>query len=325
MDLLAVAASLSVLVTVLVLAFAFYSSAAAGAQVRGRLEGVLAGNLSSGVESPTVAALRQTPSMTGIVRFLFSGAWLERIEADLRKADSNLQPLDYLTIRIFLGGLGFAAAVLFVPGVLLGIVVGIAAAAAGIMAPHIWMKNRQAGRMKKLEAQLPETLTMISNSLKAGFGLLQSLNQAAQQTEDPLSSELQITIHEMNIGSSVEEAMLGLSERTGSYDLDMVVTAILIQRSVGGNLSEVLETVAETMRERARIRGEINTLTSQQRLTGIVIGLLPLGVGGMFLVISPDYIGMMFTEGIGLAMLGVAVVLEVIGIYVIRRILDIEV
>lgn len=325
MDLLALLAACSVLATVLVGALAFYASAATSAQVRGRLEGVLAGNLTSGVESPTVAPLRRSRSVGGIIRPFFSGEWLARIEADLRRADSNLQPLDYLTIRIFLAGLGFAAAILFVPGIAQGVLVGLAAGAAGMMAPHIWLKQRQANRLRKLEAQLPETLTMVSNSLKAGFGLLQSLNQAAQQIEEPLAPELAVAIHEMNIGSSLEEALLGLSERTGSYDLDMVVTAILIQRSVGGNLSEVLETVAETMRERARIRGEINTLTAQQKLTGIVIGLLPIGVGGMFLLISPDYIGVLFTNGIGLMMLGVAAVLEAIGVFIIRRILDIEV
>jgi tight adherence protein B len=94
---------------------------------------------------------------------------------------------------------------------------------------------------------------------------------------------------------------------------------------VGGNLSEVLETVADTMRERARIRGEINTLTAQQKLTGLVIGLLPLGVGVMFTIVSPDYINVLFTDPLGRVLLGTAIVLEVVGIYIIRRILDIEV
>jgi tight adherence protein B len=111
--------------------------------------------------------------------------------------------------------------------------------------------------------------------------------------EHPIGTELNQTIHEMHIGSSAEEALLDLSERCGSYDLDLVVTAILVQRSVGGNLAEILETVAETMRERVRIRGEISTLTAQQSMTGIIIGLLPLVVGGFFMIVSPEYIGLL--------------------------------
>lgn len=323
MDLLALGAAVGVLLTVLIVALAFYSSAAVGAQVRGRLEGVLAAPM-SGVEHATVTPLRRSPSVAGFFRFFLSGAWLERIEGDLRQADSKLQPVDFITIRIFLAGAGFAAGFLLLAGPL-GILAGIVAAVVGFLAPRYWLNQRHSNRQKALEAQLPEALNLISSSLKAGFGLLQALNQAAQQMDDPISIELRTAIHEMNVGSSVEEAMLGLSERGASYDLDLVVTAILIQRSVGGNLSEILETVANTMRERVRIRGEINTLTAQQRLTGVVIALLPVGVGGMFMIVSPDYITVLFTETAGRVALGVGVVLEVIGIIVIRRILAIEV
>ena len=104
-----------------------------------------------------------------------------------------------------------------------------------------------------------------------------------------------------------------------------MVTAILVQRSVGGNLSEILDTVAATMRERVRIRAEVKTLTAQQSMTGIVLGLMPVGVGALFMVVSPDYIMVLFTEPIGKVMLGIALVMEVIGIMIIRRILDIEV
>ncbi len=129
----------------------------------------------------------------------------------------------------------------------------------------------------------------------------------------------------MNIGSSAEEALVALSERSGSYDLDIVVTAILVQRTVGGNLGEILDNVADTMRERIRIRGEIKTLTAQQKLTGLVIGFIPIGVGVLFQIMSPGYIEPLFTTFVGRMMIGVAVVLEVIGVMVIQRILDIEV
>jgi tight adherence protein B len=323
MDIIALGAALSVFGFVLFLALAIYSGREVTTQVRGRLEGVLSG-ASSVVEGPTVAPLRQTRSVAGIVKFLVSGEWLEELDYELRQAESKLHPTDFIALRIALTGLGFAAPYILLGGVM-GTVAGLAGAVAGFWLPRLWINNRIESRNKKMEEQLPETLTLISNSLKSGFGLLQALSLAAEQLEPPISTELEQTIYEMNVGSSADEALLNLSSRTRSYDLDLVVTAILVQRAVGGNLSEILETVAATMRERVRIRGEIQTLTAQQRMTGMVIGLLPVGVGALFLLISPDYISLLFTETIGRVMLAIAVIMELIGLLVIRRILSIEV
>lgn len=322
-DPLALGAALSILAAVLIFALSFDPRAAANSMIRGRLEGVLSG--ASVVEGSTaVDPLRQTRPGLGVYQALISGAWLRRIRRDLRLADSNLEPLDFLAISVALAGLFLAIPYLFIGG-MLGLLGGVIAGAGGFIAPRMWLGRRRKERDKKLEAQLPDALTIMANSLKAGFGLLQSLSTAAEQTEHPLSTELAQTVHETNVGSSVEEAFLNLSERGANYDLDLVVTAILVQRSAGGNLSEILDTVTETMRERVRIRGEINTLTAQQRLTGIVIALLPVGVGGMFLLVSPDYMTALFTESIGQVMLGMAVVLQIVGVLVIGRILDIEV
>ena len=188
-----------------------------------------------------------------------------------------------------------------------GLVGGLVLAVVGYNLPKFYLNRRRNKRVAKLNAQLPEALTIISNALKAGFGLLQALNTASDQLAHPIATELGRTIHEMNIGSSAEEALLALSERSGSYDLDIVVTAILVQRSVGGNLGEILDTVAETMRERIRIRGEIQTLTSQQKLTGIIIGLLPIGIGVLFEIMSPGYINPLFTTTVGKVMIGLPV------------------
>jgi tight adherence protein B len=321
-DPLAIGAAFSILTAILVLSLAF-GAGTANSMIRGRLEGVLSGT--SALEDPTaIDPLRRNRSALGVYQNLVSGAWLGRMRRDLRLADSHMEPLDLVAISVALAGLFFAIPYLFVPGVL-GLLGGVGAGVAGFMAPRIWMSRRRKARDEKLAAQLPDALTMIANSLKAGFGLLQSLSTAAEQTEHPLSTELAQTVHETNVGSSVEEAFLSLSERGANYDLDLVVTAILVQRSAGGNLSEILETVTDTMRERVRIKGEINTLTAQQRLTGFVISLMPVGVGGMFMLVSPDYMTALFTETLGRMMLGAAVVMQTIGVLIIGRILDIEV
>jgi len=323
MDLLAAVAAFSVMATVVMAMFAFWGASVAGnANMRGRLEGLLSGT--SVVDVSTPGALRQLPSGKSIIRNLIGENLRDSLAVQLERADMTIQPSEYVIIRIALLLLGFAAPFALVGG-LTGLIAGIVVGVVGYNLPKFYLKRRRNKRVAKLNAQLPEALTIISNSLKAGFGLLQALNSASEQLEHPIATELGRAIHEMNIGSSAEESLLALSERSSSYDLDIVVTAILVQRSVGGNLGEILDTVAETMRERIRIRGEINTLTSQQKLTGVVIGLLPLGIGVLFQIMSPGYINPLFTTTIGKVMIATACVLEVIGVLVIQRILDIEV
>jgi tight adherence protein B len=254
----------------------------------------------------------------------------EKLAIQLERADLNIRPSEYVVGRLFMLIMGF-----LLPWLLLtqgtfamdptAIIVALVSAVVGYNLPKIYLTRRRKSRIDKLNSQLPEALMIISNALKAGFGLLQALNNASDQLEHPISTELSRTIHEMNIGSSAEEALVGLSERSGSYDLDIVVTAILVQRTVGGNLGEILDTVGDTMRERIRIKGEIQTLTAQQKLTGIVIGLLPIAVGALFTVLSPGYINPLFSTVIGKVMIGIAVVLEVVGVMIIQRVLNIEV
>ena len=325
MDPLALVAALSVLATVVVATAAFYGSTMSqSTAMRGRLQGIMSGT--SVVQAPTVpGALRIDDTGPGFIGKLASGQLGEQLALQLERADLGLRPGEYVALRFVVAAAGFFGPVLYWQGTLTSFIIGAVAGVVGYNLPKFYLNRRRKSRVDKLNAQLPETLTMISNSLKAGFGLLQSLNLAAEQLEQPISSELARTIHEMNIGSSAEEALLGLSERSGSYDLDIVVTAILVQRSVGGNLGEILDTVAGTMRERIRIRGEIQTLTAQQKLTGIIIGLLPLGVAVLFQFLSPGYMSPLFTTLVGKMMIAVACVMEVVGILIIQRVLTIEV
>ncbi len=322
MDTLALGAALSLAATVFVVGLAVAVGSGSSVQIRTRLEGVLSGQ--GPAEVSAVDPLRKLHLTAGVLEFIVSGKWLVRISERLRKADSDLKPVDFLALSVALAGLGFAIPYLFLGGIM-GILVAVAAAVAGYQVPQIWINRRAEARAKKLEEQLPETLTLLANSLKAGFGLLQSLSLAIEQLQHPIATELAQTVHETNVGSSIDEAFLDLGERCESYDLDLVVTAILVQRASGGDLAEILATVAETMRERIRIRGEITTLTAQQKMTGIVIGLLPVGVGGLLFLVSPDYMTPLWTESVGKMALGFAVVLESVGIMVIQRILDIDI
>jgi tight adherence protein B len=320
-DYLAAVAALSVMATVVVTLFAFYGNTVASSNVRGRLEGLMSG---TSVVEAGPQALRASLTAKSLFSGLAPGVMGEKLAQELEKADMTLRPGEYIVMRFALAAM-FALVPLFLVHGLFAFAIAGAGALIGYNLPKFYRNHRRSARIAKLNAQLPETLTMMSNSLKAGFGLLQAMSAASEQMSHPMSTELGRTIHEMNIGSSAEVALLALSERSDSYDLDIVVTAILVQRTVGGNLGEILDTVAETMRERIRIRGEIATLTAQQKLTGIVLGLIPVGVGLLFQVMSPGYIGPLFTTFMGKGMLVAAVIMETIGVMIIQRILDIEV
>ena len=195
----------------------------------------------------------------------------------------------------------------------------------GYFAVGFWVKRRIGSRTRKLEAQLVEMLQMLASGLRAGFGLIQALDSASEQLPNPLATEIRRTLRDTAMGASVEQALSALNQRVGSSDFDIVITATLIQRSVGGNLAEILDNVAHTMRERERIRGEIRTLTSQQRMTGYVIGGIPIGLGIIFMMISPEFTGKLFTDPLGRMMLGGAIGMEILGFAVIRKIVNIEV
>lgn len=239
----------------------------------------------------------------------------------LERAGLALTPKEYLVLRLGVGVLPALVLVIVLPIPLLALL----AIPLGYAAVGFWAKRRIASRRRKLESQLVEVLQMLSSGLRAGFGMLQAIEAAAEQIPAPLSIELRRMIRDTAVGASLEESLEALNRRVGSPDFDIVVTAIMIQRQSGGNLAEILDNVAHTMRERERIQGEIRTITAQQRLTGYVIAGIPIGLGALFMLISPDYMTQLFTEPIGRLMVGAALTLEGAGFLVIRKIVNIEV
>jgi tight adherence protein B len=258
-------------------------------------------------------------------------AWVERLLSDLdfaqglelllRRADWKMRVAEILATCGMVGGVLFFIGTVLLNQILIGLVMGVL----GAFIPIFFLRRAARRRIAKIEKQLVELLMMMSNSLKAGFGLMQAVDQASKQMESPIADELRQLTQDTQIGSSVEEAVTNFGHRIGTYDLEIVVTAILVQRNVGGNLSEIFDNVAHTIRERERIRGEIATLTAQQKLTGYIIGGLPIGLAGLFWVINQDYMSLLISEPLGRAMIGVGVFLELVGMFVIRKIINIDV
>ena len=205
------------------------------------------------------------------------------------------------------------------------LIFGLIGAVLGFFFPFILVSMKTGKRRKTFNSQLGDALILIANSLRTGYSFMQASDMVAQEMRPPISSEFARAVKEMSLGVTIEEALANLGKRISSEDLDLVLTAVLIQRQVGGNLSEVLDNIARTIRERVRIRGEIRTLTAQGRISGVIVSLLPIVLGLIIYLLNPEYVKLLFVHPFGKILLGVAGLGQVIGILVIRRIVDIEV
>ncbi len=272
-------------------------------------------------------ALRPKQSYSGIplLSSLLAGMGSSEATAlQLERAGVPLRVGEYYMIRLV------AAVVLFLVPLVFGIslfnlFIALVLGAIGFLAPVQWLNNKRNKRTERINAQLVDMLGMVSNSIKSGYGLMQSLEFAGSQLPAPLGLELRRMLREATLGMTSEAALGAMGKRIDSSDLDLVLTAINIQRAVGGNLAEILDNVNYTMRERERIRGDIATLTAQQKLTGIVVGGLPVFMFIVFMVINPAYMSVFFEDSIGHLILLVATGLEVMGYMAMRRIMAIEV
>jgi tight adherence protein B len=248
----------------------------------------------------------------------------EALALQLERAGVPLRVGEFYMIR------GVAAVGLFLAPLVFGfslfnLFIALVLGMVGYMVPSKWLTHKRDKRTERINAQLVDMLGMVSNSIKSGYGLMQSLDFAGGQLPAPLGLELRRMLREATLGMTSEAALAAMGERINSKDFDLVLTAINIQRAVGGNLSEILDKVAYTMRERERIRGDIATLTSQQKLTGIVVGGLPIFMFAVFMVMSPDYMSVFLTEDIGRLILIVAAGLEFLGYLAMKRIMAIEI
>jgi tight adherence protein B len=202
----------------------------------------------------------------------------------------------------------------------------------GFMAPRFWLNRRKSGRIKAFNKQLPDTITLIANALRAGSSFLQAVELVVREGRPPVSTEFNRVIREVNLGLSFDVALENMVRRVRSDDLELMATAISIQHTVGGNLAEILDSIAFTIRERVRIKGEINTLTAQQRMSGYVVGFLPIGIAGFLFIAAPSFMAPLFLNPpgflglpLGVLILGLGGFSMFIGFMLIRKIVDIEV
>jgi tight adherence protein B len=189
----------------------------------------------------------------------------------------------------------------------------------------LYMNIHIARRRQDFSNQLGDVLSMISNAMRSGFSFMQAMDLIAKEMKPPVSIEFFKTIAEIRLGSSTETALLNMGKRAQSSDLDLVITAVLIQRQVGGNLAQILDTIGNTINDRIKMKREIKTLTAQGRLSSYVLGALPFLMAGFAMLVNPHYLQPIFDEPMGFMILGGGVIWQILGFLIIQKIVNIDV
>jgi tight adherence protein B len=242
------------------------------------------------------------------------------VAEQLNRADLKLRTSEYFMIQI-----GSAVLVALIVYLRLGTLFGFLALIVGYLIPGFYVKYRINKRLKSFNNQLGDTLTLLSNALKAGYSFAQAIDTVAKNAVPPIADEFARAVREMNLGGSPDEALQNITKRIASADFDLVATAYSIHRTVGGNLAEILDNIAYTIRERVRIKGEIATLTAQARASGTLITFLPIVLAAFMFFVTPSYFRPMFDNFIGWILIAIGIFMIFIGNLIIRRVIAIEV
>jgi tight adherence protein B len=314
------------------------ATSGSGSAVSTRLEryasgrdGAAAAAAGSGGLSEMISSSVALAQLNRVVERRDFGANLAR---EIARADLKIKVSEYLAI--------WAGAIVGLPLLFVVLSLGLpalrspiallVAALIGFMLPRFWLGRRKSGRLNAFNKQLPDTITLLANALRAGSSFLQAIELVVRESRPPVSTEFGRVIREVNLGLPFEQALENMVRRVRSDDLELMATAISIQHTVGGNLAEILDSIAYTIRERVRIKGEIKTLTAQQRLSGYVVGFLPIGLAGFLFVAAPNFMEPMFANPPAVLGLPAGVVILIFGGFMmfmgfmfIRKIVDIEV
>ena len=242
------------------------------------------------------------------------------IQTRLSAAGTGLKPHEFLGLQFLAAAaLGLIGSARF-GNVLLGVGLGFV----GYFLPRLWLRRLEKKRRLAIERQLADVINLLANALKAGHSTQQALATVAEAGREPMGSELQRVVREVQLGLELDVALRNVNERLKSKDFDMLVTAVIIHRRVGGNLADVLNKISHTVRERVMMHGEVRVITAQARASGYIITGLPFAVGGMLSVISPGFERPLFQSPLGWGMVTVGLIMVSIGYAIIRKISDIS-
>ncbi len=289
--------------------------------VSSRLEMFLNNSSYDYVSGDFVNAKTENPIIDRLNEAISNQSFSRQIARQLEQANLPLTIPEYILIRIAIP-LVMALIALLVWKSLLLIPITLLL---GFTLPILWVKTLKQRRKQAFADQIAELLTMLSSSLRGGFSLVQALKMVAKESPEPTRSELERVVQEVQLGVSLNDALDHLADRMESSDLELVITAIKINGRVGGNLTEILESISTTIRERGKLRREVRVITSMQRMSSYVVGLLPLGLALIIFTINPDYMMQLFEPGWTLLIPVFAFISALVGFVVIRKVADIKV
>jgi tight adherence protein B len=278
-------------------------------------------------QGPISDLIAQSQTLAQLNRAVEGRDFGANLARDIARADLRLKPSEFLAV--------WGASIVGVPLIMLLLSVVLPTLGnplflligglIGFLIPRLWLARRKSGRLNAFNKQLPDTITLIANALRAGSSFLQAIELVVRESRPPISTEFARVIREVNLGLPFEQAMENMVRRVRSDDLELMATAITIQHQVGGNLAEILDSIAYTI-------GEIATLTAQQRMSGYVVALLPIGLAGFLFIAAPSFMDPMFENPPGIFGLPAGVIvlffggfMMFIGFMLIRKIVDIEV
>ena len=248
-------------------------------------------------------------------------SWVASRAALLERAALPLKVSEYILVLVVTFA-GLAALVTLTSGIL---VFGLIFGGVGVVGVELWVRSRARRRLELFNKQLPIALQVMATSLRSGFGIMEAVQTVSREMDDPLAGEFGLIIDQARVGGSFEAGVSAMVSRVNSSDLRIVARALEIHRKVGGDLASILDSVAGTMREREELRGHITALTAQQRLGGMIVGLLPAWVVGFFMVVNPEFISPLWEDPLGRIFLAAGGLMELTAFVTMRRIMTIEV
>lgn len=257
---------------------------------------------------------------SGLMRKLSELGFVASLADELLAADIMLKAEEYLTIWFLAATIPALLVLLLFQNIMLTVLFAVL----GSLLPLLYIRSMKTKKRQQFDYQLGDALLMMSNCLTSGLSFPQAMESIAREMPDPIASEFGRVTNEIRFGKTLEQALNDMIERIKSQDLMIAMNAVLIQHQVGGNLAEILATIAETVKDRIQIKKDIRVMTSQGRISGMVIGALPVFLFVALLIINPSYMTMFFTEDLGRILLVVGLLMELIGFLLIKKVIDIK-
>jgi len=244
-----------------------------------------------------------------------------RLADTVMQADLPLTASEYVLIVAAAAIAGFLFGTFVLGEVLFGIILAVV----GLVVPGIYVRSRRSKRQRQITEQLPDILTLMVGALRSGYGLSQAIELLVDQLPPPASKEFERVQRATGFGLSIQQALTDMANRVGTDDISLVVTAINVQSETGGNLATTLDTIGVTIRDRLKLKRDIRVMTSQQRFTGYVLAFLPIALAVIIYLLNPEYMSQLFEPGLVRILPIIAVVLQIIGFFAMKKIVDIEV